>query len=75
MMRGMDMPGSVKPRKGRGAVSNETGRFESEQRVAFDDCWGTPDNEPEFAPGLKRRHGPGERGGVADLRRRRRKPL
>jgi DNA repair photolyase len=35
----MDMPGTVKPRKGRGAQSNETGRFESEQRVAFDDGW------------------------------------
>src|SRR4051794_27106860 len=51
MVCGMDMPGSVKPRKGRGAVSNGTGRFESEQRVAFDDGWGSPDNEPEFAPG------------------------
>ena len=55
MMRGMDMPGSVKPRKGRGAASNETGRFEVEQRVAFDDGWGPPDSEPE--PGTDRELG------------------
>ena len=35
------MPAALKPRKGRGAVSNETGRFEQERRVAFDDGWGT----------------------------------
>ena len=29
------------PRKGRGAVSNATGRFEREQRHAVDDGWGT----------------------------------
>jgi DNA repair photolyase len=51
MMRGMDMPGSVKPRKGRGAVSNETGRFESELRVAFDDGWGTPVDDPDYGGG------------------------
>jgi DNA repair photolyase len=51
MMRGMDMPGSVKPRKGRGAVSNETGRFESEQRVAFDDGWGPPVDDPDYGGG------------------------
>ncbi len=34
------MPGTIKARKGRGAVSNATGRFESERRVAFDDGWG-----------------------------------
>jgi DNA repair photolyase len=43
----MDMPGSVKPRKGRGAVSNDTGRFETEQRVAFDDGWEVPGSEPD----------------------------
>jgi len=30
----------VRARKGRGAASNESGRFESERRVAFDDGWG-----------------------------------
>jgi len=50
-MPGMDMPGSVMPRKGRGAVSNETGRFESERRVAFDDGWGTVEGELESGPG------------------------
>jgi DNA repair photolyase len=43
----MDMPGSVKPRKGRGAVSNDTGRFETERRVAFDDGWEVPGSEPD----------------------------
>jgi DNA repair photolyase len=42
----MDMPASVMPRKGRGAASNESGRFESEKRVAFDDGWGAVDAEP-----------------------------
>jgi DNA repair photolyase len=36
-------------RKGRGAVSNATGRFEAEQRVATDDGWGLAD---EPAPAL-----------------------
>jgi len=44
----MDMPGIVMPRKGRGAVSNETGRFEAERRVAFDDGWGTVEDEGEW---------------------------
>ena len=30
----MNMPGTVMARKGRGAASNETGRFESKKRVA-----------------------------------------
>ena len=34
------------PRKGRGALSNAVGRFEPEQRIAFDDGWGTADAEP-----------------------------
>src|ERR1700674_4573967 len=38
----MDMPGNLKPRKGRGAAASETGPCESEQRVAFDDGWGSP---------------------------------
>ncbi len=34
--------------KGRGAVSNRSGRYETEQRVAVDDGWATPeDGEPE----------------------------
>jgi DNA repair photolyase len=51
MMPGMDMPGSVMPRKGRGAVSNETGRFEAERRVAFDDGWGSVEDESGSEPG------------------------
>src|SRR5690242_18408313 len=47
----MDMPGSVKPRKGRGAQSNETGRFVLEQRIAFDDGWGPAGDDPESGPG------------------------
>ena len=33
------------PRKGRGAVSNLQGRFERDQREAFDDGWQAPDEE------------------------------
>src|SRR5437016_8137749 len=48
IFRRMDMPGSVKPRKGRGAVSNESGRFEQEKRVLFDDGWGSGEEaQPE----------------------------
>jgi DNA repair photolyase len=42
----MDMPATVRPRKGRGAATNDSGRFEAERRVAFDDGWGTADEEP-----------------------------
>jgi len=42
----MDMPVSLRQRKGRGAASNTSGRFEAEKRVAFDDGWGTADEEP-----------------------------
>ena len=42
----MDMPGTIGPRKGRGAASNDSGRFEAERRVAFDDGWTTLDAEP-----------------------------
>jgi len=42
----MDMTVAFVPRKGRGAASNASGRFEAEQRVAFDDGWGTGDAEP-----------------------------
>jgi DNA repair photolyase len=44
-MLGMDMPAAIKPRKGRGAVSNASGRFESERRVAFDDGWDPGEDE------------------------------
>ena len=45
-MPGMDMPVALKQRKGRGAASNDSGRFEAERRMAFDDGWGTDDEEP-----------------------------
>jgi DNA repair photolyase len=43
----MDMPGITRPRKGRGAASNASGRFEQEQRIAFDDGWGGAADAPE----------------------------
>jgi DNA repair photolyase len=46
IMPDMDMPVALRQRKGRGASSNTTGRFEVEKRVAFDDGWGTADEEP-----------------------------
>ena len=46
----MDMPASPMPRKGRGAASNMSGRFEREERVAFDDGWSVPGAEPEPTP-------------------------
>ncbi|HEV7997648.1 MAG TPA: PA0069 family radical SAM protein [Stellaceae bacterium] len=46
MIIGMDMPGTIAARKGRGAVSNASGRFEAEQRATFDDGWGSADDEP-----------------------------
>ena len=45
-MAGMDMPVALRQRKGRGAASNASGRFEAEKRVEFDDGWGTADDEP-----------------------------
>jgi DNA repair photolyase len=42
----MDMPVTMMPRKGRGAASNHSGRFEAEKRAAFDDGWGSSDEEP-----------------------------
>jgi DNA repair photolyase len=36
----MDMPAALGPRKGRGAATNDSGRFESEKRLPFDDGWG-----------------------------------
>src|SRR5215472_12190145 len=46
MISGMDMPVLPKTRKGRGAASNETGRFEAEKRVPFDDGWDRADDQP-----------------------------
>ena len=46
----MGMPATPLPRKGRGAGSNESGRFESEKRVPFDDGWGSSDDEPPRLP-------------------------
>src|SRR5213075_3539622 len=37
-----------KRRRGRGAQSNESGRFEAEARVAFDDGWQSLDDLPPF---------------------------
>jgi len=42
----MDEAVAARPRKGRGAVSNATGRFEPERRVATDDGWGSADETP-----------------------------
>ena len=42
----MHMPATPQPRKGRGAGSNESGRFEAEKRVPFDDGWGSSEDEP-----------------------------
>jgi DNA repair photolyase len=46
----MDMPALPQPRKGRGAATNASGRFEHEERVAFDDGWSVPGAEPEPMP-------------------------
>jgi DNA repair photolyase len=40
------MPVMVKQRKGRGAASNGTGRFETEKREPFDDGWSDADEGP-----------------------------
>src|SRR6204780_86848 len=37
---------AASPRKGRGAISNESGRFEPEMRVPTDDGWGRADAMP-----------------------------
>jgi DNA repair photolyase len=42
----MGMPRNIAPHKGRGAATNDSGRFEAEKRVAFDDGWGSADVEP-----------------------------
>ena len=33
--------------RGRGAISNPSGRFETDKRVAFDDGWDTIEDAPE----------------------------
>ena len=40
------MPATPQPRKGRGAGTNESGRFETEKRMPFDDGWGSSEDEP-----------------------------
>jgi DNA repair photolyase len=50
MIRAMDMPAIPQPRKGRGAATNASGRFEAAERVAFDDGWSVPGAEPEPMP-------------------------
>src|SRR5580692_3710750 len=48
IISGMGMPTGVKARKGRGAASNDSGRFESEKRMVFDDGWGSGEEaQPE----------------------------
>jgi DNA repair photolyase len=42
----MGMTASLAPRKGRGTLSNDSGRFESERREPFDDGWGSAAAEP-----------------------------
>jgi DNA repair photolyase len=42
----MGMIASSAPRKGRGALSNDSGRFESERREPFDDGWSNADAAP-----------------------------
>ena len=34
-----------RPRKGRGAISNATGRFERQARIAVDDGWERPEDD------------------------------
>jgi DNA repair photolyase len=42
----MDEPLAARARKGRGAVSNASGRFEPERRAGIDDGWGSADAAP-----------------------------
>jgi len=49
----MPFPLPDRPRKGRGAVSNRSGRFEAEQRQLEDDGWATAESEAEELPPLK----------------------
>ena len=50
-----DLPGG-RPLKGRGAVSNATGRYERQCRVRVDDGWSAPDGADD---GLQTLGGPG----------------
>ena len=43
----MDEPLAPKAQKGRGAVSNASGRFETERRELTDDGWGSADELPQ----------------------------
>lgn len=43
-------PLSSQPKKGRGALSNRSGRFEAESHEAFDDGWGSLDALPQRLP-------------------------
>jgi DNA repair photolyase len=45
--RQMQMPGTGMARKGRGAASTHSGRCVREQRIAFDDGWGSGADQPE----------------------------
>src|SRR5262249_40117223 len=49
-MGSMDMPATARPHKGLGAASNASGRSEAERRAAFDDGWGSADEEPARPP-------------------------
>src|SRR5579859_3397516 len=42
----MDMPAATMPRKGRGAQTNDSGRFEPLRREAFDDGWSDGEDGP-----------------------------
>jgi DNA repair photolyase len=42
-----------RPRKGRGAIRNETGRFEAQTRHAIDDGWGAEEAMAEDVPPLR----------------------
>src|SRR3979409_96559 len=46
----MDMTTTPQPRKGRGAGTNESGRFESEKGGPFGDGWGSSEAEPARLP-------------------------
>jgi DNA repair photolyase len=44
----LDVQAAVERRRGRGALSNGSGRFERDARVAFDDGWDGADSLPPF---------------------------
>lgn len=54
------------PTKGRGAVSNLQGRFERDQREAFDDGWLTSEAEPlQAVEACRRADGPAQPAGAS----------